>query len=1245
MAILNTLLADEFLLYTKTRNFHWNVTGLQFNDLHKFFEAQYEALDDIIDEVAERARALGGRAFGTLEEFREQRPARREARRGPGGAGDAGRRCWPTTRRSSGRCARTSRRSTIGTSDVGTADFLTGLLEKHEKAGLDAEVVPGASTGASGAGAAPGRRSVTACAARTARPSSPTPPSSVWSAAATCAPRRASPRPPATRRKHLAERILTTRAALEGEHKQVTVLFCDIANSTPLAERVGPERMHALLNGFFELALAEVHRYEGTINQFLGDGFMALFGAPLAHEDDARRAVTRGRRHPARAARPRLLRRPGRRRRADGAHRGSTPGLVVVGSIGDNLRMDYTAVGDTTNVAARLQQAAAARRDRHRARRPRGSCAATCACCRPARLDVKGRSEPVIAYKVLGLAPPRSALRARRRARLRPLRRPRRASCGGSASCWPRPRRGAGPAGARGGRGRQRQVAPALRAPPHARRHRADRRSRRAAAPTARAIPYLPILDLVRGAVRRRGASTRRRRWPHKVRATLAELGLDADERAPFLLQLLGIKDDGDALGGPRARGDPRAHDRDAAPDAAARRAAAGRCSWCSRTCTGSTTASEELPRHARRRPRTTRRSSWSPRTGPTGSRPGRRRRVRRRRSCCRRSARSTAARWSRPWSPARGCRSRSCARILEKADGNPLFLEELARAVAEQGDNGARSTVPDTLRAVLGARMDRLPDAHKRLLQTAAVLGREFPQPAAGGGVGRARLGGRAPGRAGAARLRARADRRRRSGLRVQPRAHPGGRLREPAHRAPRQALHEAAAHGLEARRPHGVERASGADRLSLDAHAARRQGGRRRCAGWRRAPWAPTPTPRPSPPCARRRRTPSVSSRTASASLVRLLLERSQAQLPARAGRGGPGGAAGARGVWWSAWAIPRSPRSTTSAWRPRSACSATARCDRARRARAGRGPGAPATLATAGKAHYILARESFWSATSRRGVDHGRQAIVLLERAGERWWLAMAHWSRALSYMLLGQLRRRARLGHLGTDDRATSSAIAALASQAAWTSGWIHATRGDWATGIEAGRRAVGAGARRDEPSAGRGVPGQQSTSRRATPDGGAAAARAGDRGVPAPGLPAARGLVRRCCRPSAHADARRSVERAATLPARAGWRSSTASRSRPPHPRARLVEAQLATARGDLDEAQRAALPRARAGRRASAPVFEAARIHLALAEVGPRPPRSARPARHLGEAHATFTPLKAPIWAARAEALAAAKCA
>jgi class 3 adenylate cyclase len=78
---------------------------------------------------------------------------------------------------------------------------------------------------------------------------------------------------------------------LEGERKPVTVLFCDLVGSTALAERLGPEGMHVLVNQFFETALAEVHRYEGTVNQFLGDGFMALFGAPLAHEDHARRAA------------------------------------------------------------------------------------------------------------------------------------------------------------------------------------------------------------------------------------------------------------------------------------------------------------------------------------------------------------------------------------------------------------------------------------------------------------------------------------------------------------------------------------------------------------------------------------------------------------------------------------------------------------------------------------------------------------------------------------------------------------------------------------------------------------------------------------------------------------------------------------------------------------------------------------------------------------------------------------------
>ena len=104
-------------------------------------------------------------------------------------------------------------------------------------------------------------------------------------------PERAIRTPATYTPRHLAEKILTSRAALAGERKAVTVLFCDLVGSTALAERLGPEGMHTLIRRFFETALAEVHRYEGTVNQFLGDGFMALFGAPLAHEDHARRAA------------------------------------------------------------------------------------------------------------------------------------------------------------------------------------------------------------------------------------------------------------------------------------------------------------------------------------------------------------------------------------------------------------------------------------------------------------------------------------------------------------------------------------------------------------------------------------------------------------------------------------------------------------------------------------------------------------------------------------------------------------------------------------------------------------------------------------------------------------------------------------------------------------------------------------------------------------------------------------------
>jgi len=157
--------------------------------------------------------------------------------------------------------------------------------------------------------------------------------------------------------KFLADKILTTRSAIEGERKLVTVLFADVANYTSIAEKLDPEVVHEIMDGCFRIMIDEIHKYEGTINQFTGDGVMALFGAPVAHEDHVQRACYAALAiHRSMAGFTERLR---DERDIDFRLRiGLSTGPVVVGSIGDDLRMDYTALGDTTNLAARMQQIA-----------------------------------------------------------------------------------------------------------------------------------------------------------------------------------------------------------------------------------------------------------------------------------------------------------------------------------------------------------------------------------------------------------------------------------------------------------------------------------------------------------------------------------------------------------------------------------------------------------------------------------------------------------------------------------------------------------------------------------------------------------------------------------------------------------------------------------------------------------------------------------------------------------------------
>ena len=219
-----------------------------------------------------------------------------------------------------------------------------------------------------------------------------------------------APTPDSYTPKHLAEKILTSKSALEGERKQVTVLFADLKGSMELLADRDPEEARKLLDPVLEHMMEAVHRYEGTVNQVMGDGIMALFGAPLAHED-----------HAVRACYAALDMHGAIRRYADEVRRtlgvrteiriGLNSGEVVVRAIGSDLRMDYTAVGQTTHLAARMEQLASA-----------GTTLLTADTLRLAEgfiavkplgpVPVKGLETPVEVYEMLGAGPLRSRLQA-----------------------------------------------------------------------------------------------------------------------------------------------------------------------------------------------------------------------------------------------------------------------------------------------------------------------------------------------------------------------------------------------------------------------------------------------------------------------------------------------------------------------------------------------------------------------------------------------------------------------------------------------------------------------------------------------------------------------------------------------------------------------------------------------------------------------------------------------------------------
>jgi class 3 adenylate cyclase len=210
--------------------------------------------------------------------------------------------------------------------------------------------------------------------------------------------------------KHLAEKILTSRTALEGERKHVTVLFADIKDSTELIKDLDPEAAQKLLDPAIYLMMDAVHRFEGTVKQVLGDGIMALFGAPIAHEDHALRAC-----YAALAMQTAMQDYTEEVRRTHGIplqiRVGFNAGEVVVRTIGNDLHMDYSAVGPTTHLAARMEQLATP-----------GSITLTAATLRLVEglvrvkalgpIPVKGMPEPVEVYELAGASAIRRRLQA-----------------------------------------------------------------------------------------------------------------------------------------------------------------------------------------------------------------------------------------------------------------------------------------------------------------------------------------------------------------------------------------------------------------------------------------------------------------------------------------------------------------------------------------------------------------------------------------------------------------------------------------------------------------------------------------------------------------------------------------------------------------------------------------------------------------------------------------------------------------
>jgi class 3 adenylate cyclase/tetratricopeptide (TPR) repeat protein len=541
-----------------------------------------------------------------------------------------------------------------------------------------------------------------------------------------------APAPLAYTPPYLAEKILTARSALEGERKQVTVLFADLKGSMELLADRDPEEARQLLDPVLEHMMAAVHRYEGTVNQVMGDGIMALFGAPIAHEDHAVRAC-----YAALAIQEAIRRYSEEVRRAHGLEVqlrvGLNSGEVVVRAIGNDLHMDYSAIGQTTHLAARMEQLA-----------PPGSIRLTAETLRLVEgwvqiiplgpVPVKGLPAPVEVFGLVGAGPARTRLQAFAARGLTPVV-GRQAEVAALHQVLERAGAGHGQVVAVIGEaaiGKTRLCHECT----HTSRTQGWLRLESSATSYGQATPYLPVIDLLKAYFQLEERDDGRR-IREKLTGRLLTLDPVLGPTVPAFLALLEVPVEEPAW---QALDPPQRRQRtlDALKRLLLRESQVQplllvfeNLHWIdAETQAFLDGLVESLPAArllllVNYRPEY--QHGWGQKTSYTQLRldplpPA-----------------SAAALLHSLLGDDTGLELLT-QRLIERTQGNPFFLEESVRTLVETqvlvGEPGAYRLaralpsiqVPATVQAVLAARIDRLPPEEKQLLQTAAVIGTEVP-------------------------------------------------------------------------------------------------------------------------------------------------------------------------------------------------------------------------------------------------------------------------------------------------------------------------------------------------------------------------------------------------------------------------------------------------------------------------------------------------------------------------------------